>query len=127
MKKGIGPRALGSPLKQTKTKKTVKKGSLEARALDARSYLKGEQGFIPDALTGGKPTRQAMNESRIFNPISSEESRSDMADSRTRARLLKEQNERDDKGLSTSAGQKRQLDYYNSQSKKTRPNRKDRY
>ena len=127
MKKGIGPRALGSPLKQTKTKKTVKKGSLEARALDAQSYLKGEQGFIPDALTGGKPTRQAMNESRTFNPRTSQEFISDMNDSRTRARLLKEQNERDDKGLPTSAGQKKQLDYYNSQSKKTRPNRKDRY
>lgn len=114
MKKGIGPRALGSPLKQTKTKR---KGS----------YLKGEQGFIPDALTGGKPTRQAMNESRIFNPVSSEESRSDMADSRMLGRLRKEQNERDDKGLPTSAGQKKQLDYYIGQSKKTRPNRKDRY
>ena len=24
------------------------------------SYIKGEQGFVPDAFTGGKPTKQAM-------------------------------------------------------------------
>ena len=127
MKKGIGPRALGSPLKQTKTKKTVKKGSSEARALDARSYLKGEQGYIPDALTGGKPTRQAMNESRTFNPRTSEEFSKDMSDSKMLGTLREAQNNRDDKGFPTSAGQKRNLDYYIGQSKKTRPNRKDRY
>ena len=115
MRKGIGPHGLGSPLKQTK-----KKGGLSG-------YLKGEQGYIPDALTGGKPTRQAMNESTLFNPRSSSEHISDMNDSRTLGRLRREQNQRDDEGQSTSAGQKRHLNSYIENSKKIRPNKKNRY
>ena len=125
--KGCGPRGLGSPFKQKKEKitKSIEKVSKREKPVGAHAaeYTQGKQGYIPDFITGGRPTRQAMNESTLFNPRSSEEHTSDMADSRTRAGLVEEQN----KGKKMSRGGQNMLNYYNNKAEQTRPNRKDRY
>ena len=118
---------MGSPFKQTKGQmtKSIKKVSKHEKSLGANAaeYTQGKQGYIPDFITGGKPTRQAMNESTLFNPRSSEEHTSDMADSRTRAGLVEEKN----KGEKMSKGGQNMLNYYNNKAEQTRPNRRDRY
>jgi hypothetical protein len=125
--KGCGPRNLGSPFKQTKGQMTkdIKKVSKREKSFgdSAAEYIQGKQGYIPDFITGGKPTRQAMNESTMLNPRSSSENMADMADSRTRAGLVKEKN----KGGKMSKGGQNMLNYYNNKAEQTRPNRKDRY
>jgi len=113
--KGCGPRNLGSPFKQTKNNKSL--------GDSLKDYFAGNQGLVPDFITGGKPTRQAMNESTILNPRSSDEHRADMSDSRMRASLQREQNT----GSRMSSGSQKMLNYYNSKAKQTRPNRKNRY
>ncbi len=66
-----------SPFKQTATKAALgatskKSGSSYDKFIDnTASYLKGEQGLIPDSITGGKPTRQAIGDGirKVANSI----------------------------------------------------------
>ena len=124
-RKGCGPQGLGSPIKQTKRAnmtKNIKKASKKEQSFisSAMDYISGKQGAVPDMLTGGKPTRQAMNESTLFNPRTSGEHMADMSDSRQRASLLREKNK-------SGKTNEKMLNYYNNKAKQTRPNRKDRY
>ena len=100
-------------------------GNSPMKKFDLKGYFKGKQGLIPDYK--GKPTRQRMNESTFFNPRSVDELMSDDMDSRMHTRLLKDQIERDKKGIKTSKAEAKQLKYYSDKSKKRRPNRKDRF
>ena len=92
---------------------------------NVKSYLKGEQGLIPDIK--GKPTRQAMNESTFFNPKTGSEIMSDQMDARMYSSYLDEEIKADKQGKNVSPGVQRSLDFYSARSKKIRPNRKDRY
>jgi hypothetical protein len=103
----------------------IKKAKAKNKKFDFKGYLKGKQGLIPDYK--GKPTRQRLNESTFFNPRSAAEVGSDQTDSRILTRLLKEQFEREDKGIKTSKAEAKYLKYYSDKSKKRRPNRKDRF
>tara|TARA_Y100001973_G_scaffold57883_1_gene85333 strand:- start:95 stop:430 length:336 start_codon:yes stop_codon:yes gene_type:complete len=94
---------------------------------DIKGYLKGEQGWVPDYK--GKPTRQALNESKVFNPPSADEHIADMSDSRIHTDLMQRRMDVD-MGRSDEKFSKADDDYlkhYKDKSKKKRPNRKDRY
>jgi hypothetical protein len=112
--KGCG---CGSPAKQTRPAGKKSPSFIDS----AKSYFKGEQGLIPDF--NGKPTRQAMDESQIFNPKSSSEIMSDKMDSKMRTHYLEKQN----KGQKLSSGEQRALNYYSDKAKQIRPNKKNRY
>ena len=63
-----------SPFKQVAAKAATRKkdGSSYDNFIDSTaSYLKGEQGLIPDSLTGGKPTKQAIGDGirKVANSI----------------------------------------------------------
>tara|TARA_R100000329_G_scaffold80419_1_gene68768 strand:+ start:88 stop:513 length:426 start_codon:yes stop_codon:yes gene_type:complete len=103
----------------------IKKAKAKNKKFDFKGYFEGKQGLIPDYK--GKPTRQRLNESTFFNPRSAAEIGSDQTDSRILTRLLKEQFEREDKGVKTSKEEANYLKYYLDKSKKRRPNRKDRF
>ena len=127
-RKGCGPQALGSPCKQIKRPnmtKNIKRVPKKEQSFisSAMDYISGKQGYVPDMLTGGKPTRQAMNESTLFNPKTSSETLADMSDTRTHSQLLSRKN----KGEKFDAGTQRYYDYYSNKRKQTRPNREDRY
>lgn len=97
------------------------------KAKKAKTYLGGGQGLIPDALTGGKPTRQFFNESTFFNPKTASERMSDSMDTRMHSYSLDEAIKADKQDKKPSPGTQRALEYYSAEDKKTRPNRKDRY
>ena len=103
----------------------IKKAKAKNKKFDFKGYFEGKQGLIPDYK--GKPTRQRLNESTFFNPRSAAEIGSDQTDSRILTRLLKDQFEREDKGIKTSKAEANYLKYYLDKSKKRRPNRKDRF
>jgi|MDTC01.2.fsa_nt_gb hypothetical protein len=110
-------------LSENFSKKITKKPAKKSPSFidSVKSYFKGEQGLIPDFKN--KPTKQAMNESTFFNPITGSERMSNRMDSAMHAGLLEKQN----KGQKLGPGEQRSLGYYNAKDKKTRPNRKDRY
>ena len=63
-----------SPFKQVAAKAATRKkdGSSYDNFIDSTaSYLKGEQGLVPDSLTGGKPTKQAIGDGirKVANSI----------------------------------------------------------
>jgi hypothetical protein len=63
-----------SPFKQVAAKAATRKkgGSSYDNFIDnTASYLKGEQGLIPDSITGGKPTRKAIGDGirKVANSI----------------------------------------------------------
>lgn len=109
------------------SKKITKKPAKKSPSFidSAKSYLKGEQGLIPDFK--GKPTRQAMNESTFFNPKTASERMSDQMDTRMHSYSLDEAIKADKQGKKPSPGVQRSLEYYSAKDKKIRPNRKDRY
>jgi len=85
----------------------------------AKTYLGGGQGLIPDALTGGKPTRQFLNESKLFNPTTTKEKVADLNDTRMKNAA----------GGNSITGNtdNAMYKYYEKRKKETRPNRTDRY
>ena len=112
-----------SPLKiNTDGKKSKSKSN---KSFDLAGYLRGEQGYIPDYK--GKSTRQAANESTLLNPKSDKEVMADNVDSKEHTRLMKEEAARKKAGKKTSKSEAAYLKSYRDKSKKTRPNRKDRY
>ena len=112
-----------SPLKiNTDGKKSKSKSN---KSFDLAGYLRGEQGYIPDYK--GKSTRQAANESTLLNPKSDKEVMADNVDSKEHTRLMKEEAARKKSGKKTSKSEAAYLKSYRDKSKKTRPNRKDRY
>ena len=89
------------------------------KAKKAKTYLGGGQGLIPDALTGGKPTRQFLNESRFFNPTTIKEKDADLTDTKMMNAF----------GGNSITGDtdNKMYKYYENRKKQIRPNRKDRY
>ena len=89
------------------------------KAKKAKTYLGGGQGLIPDALTGGKPTRQFLNESKLFNPTTTKEKVADLNDTRMMNAF----------GGNSITGDtdSKMYKYYEKIKKQTRPNRTDRY
>ena len=89
------------------------------KAKKAKTYLGGGQGLIPDALTGGKPTRQFLNESKLFNPTTTKEKVADLNDTRMMNAFG---------GNSITGDTDNEMyKYYEKRKKETRPNRTDRY
>ena len=89
------------------------------KAEKAKTYLGGGQGLIPDALTGGKPTRQFLNESKLFNPTTTKEKVADLNDTRM-------QNAYGGNSITGDTDNK-MYKFFEKKSKKVRPNRIDRY
>lgn len=89
------------------------------KANKAKTWLGGGQGLIPDALTGGKPTRQYLNESKLFNPTTMGEKVADLDDTRM-------MNAYGGNSITGDTNNK-MYKYYKERKKQIRPNRKDRY
>lgn len=89
------------------------------KAKKAKTYLGGGQGLIPDALTGGKPTRQFLNESKLFNPTTTKEKVADLNDTKMMNAF----------GGNSITGDtdNKMYQHYKKRKKQTRPNRTDRY
>ena len=89
------------------------------KAKKAKTYLGGGQGLIPDAWTGGKPTREFLNESRFFNPTTIKEKDADLTDTKMMNAF----------GGNSITGDtdNKMYEYYKKRKNEIRPNRKDRY
>lgn len=89
------------------------------KARKAKTYLGGGQGLIPDSWTGGKPTRQFLNESKLFNPTTTKEKAADLNDTRMMNAF----------GGNSVTGDtdNKMYQYYKKRKKEIRPNRTDRY
>ena len=109
-------------------KKTDPPKRKKSKGFDIKGYLKGEQGLIPDYK--GKSTKKtvsqvkkrvkkAANESTFLNPKSADEVISDRFDSQMYTASMKQDRKDGKKSKMTQ--------FYEDKSKKTRPNRKDRY
>lgn len=89
------------------------------KAKKAKTYLGGGQGLIPDSWTGGRPTRQFLNESTFFNPTTTKEKVADLNDTRMMNTFG---------GNSITGDTDNEMyKYYEKRKKETRPNRTDRY
>jgi len=89
------------------------------KAKKAKTYLGGGQGLIPDFLTGGKPTRQFLNESKLFNPTTTKEKVADLNDT-------KMMNAYGGNSVTGNTNNK-MYQHYKDKKKQIRPNRTDRY
>jgi hypothetical protein len=89
------------------------------KANKAKTWLGGGQGLIPDALTGGKPTRQYLNESTLFNPTTTKEKVADLNDTRM-------MNAHGGNSITGDTNNK-MYKYFEEKKKKVRPNRIDRF
>ncbi len=85
----------------------------------AKTYFGGGQGLIPDALTGGKPTRQYLNESKLFNPTTTKEKVADLYDTKMK-------NAAGGNSITGDTNNK-MYKYYEKRKNEIRPNRTDRY
>jgi len=105
------------------------KGSPMKRNFDLKGYFRGEQGLIPDYK--GKTTRSRMNQSKLFNPKSSDEIMSDKMVNRMYGEKLKEKTDAMRTGKKFSEADERSFKHYQKLNKQVeqglRPHKKDRY
>ena len=101
----------------------------QKRGFDLKGYFKGEQGLIPDYK--GKTTRSRMNQSRLFNPRSTDEVMSDRMYGQMYGIKLAEKNKSSRTGKTFSKEDDNYLKELEKnvkqQRKGLRPNKKDRY